>query len=104
MYTYDHFGVIVPKPIEGMTYYPEFKVWTSSYDKNEFRIEFVCFDDGADYHPLIKKMAHVGFVVPDIEEAIKGRNVLKKPTAFGNVLFAFIEENGVPVEFFQKMS
>ena len=101
MHTYDHFGVIVPKPLEGMVYYPEFKVWTSPYDKTEFRIEFVCFEKGADYHPLIQTVPHVCFVVKDIHAAIKEHKVLKEPTPFGSIQFAFIESLGVPIEFFQ---
>ena len=100
-YEFNHFGNIVEKPLTEMNHYPDLKIWTSDFSKNEFRIERVCFDDGSDYHPLIKEKAHVCFEVEDIYDAVKGRKILKEPTKFGDVTFSFIEENGVPIEFFE---
>ena len=84
-----------------MIHYPEAKIWTSDIEKSEFHIEFIHFEKDAEYHPLIKTKNHVGFIVKNMEEAMKGYKVLKEPTMFGTIKFCFIEDNGVPIEFWE---
>ncbi len=49
-----------------------------------------------------KEIPHVAFEVDDIEEAIKGKEVIIKPNSPSEgVIVAFIVENGAPVEFIQ---
>jgi hypothetical protein len=51
---------------------------------------------------LVKTVAHVAFVVEDLEAAIAGRNILIPPNnPTEGVRVAFIEENGAPIEFLQ---
>jgi len=99
---YEHFGVPVKEKRPGMLYAPEFKVWYSDYEKHEYRIEWVYFEKGSPLHPLIQSVQHVCFVVPDIEKAVRGKNVLLPPTFHHDLTFAFIETEGAVVEFFQS--
>lgn len=100
-YTYDHFGVPVPHKREGMVYYPEYKVWCSVYEKDPYRIEWIYFEKGSPMHPLIQTVSHVCFIVKDIQKATHGKKLLLKPTHSDGYTMAFIEEEGVPIEFFQ---
>jgi hypothetical protein len=51
---------------------------------------------------IVKTMPHIAFEVDDIHEAIKGKKVIIKPNSPSKgITVAFIEENGVPIEFIQ---
>ncbi len=104
MHKYDHIGIIIDKPKEGMRYFPEFQCWASDCEKSEFRIEWICFDDDCKLHPLIQTVSHVGFIVKDIKEAVKGKKILLEPCLFEGVWMAFIEDDGAPIEFSQPAS
>ncbi|MBX7067419.1 MAG: hypothetical protein K1X28_09325 [Parachlamydiales bacterium] len=99
-YIFEHFGVPVREKREGMVYYPEYKVWCSPYEKDPLRIEWIYFEKGSPMHPLIQTVPHVCYVVKDIHKAVHGKKLLLKPTEIEGYWMAFIEENGVPIEFF----
>jgi hypothetical protein len=51
---------------------------------------------------IVKTVPHVAFEVENLAEAIKDKKVIIKPNSPSEgVLVAFIEENGVPIEFIQ---
>jgi hypothetical protein len=99
---YHHLGIPTNKPIEGEVYLPEYKVYHYGYDNSEFGIEWMRYEKDCQLPEIVKTIPHVAFEVDDIEEAIKGRKVIIEPNSpsEGNIV-AFIEENGVPVEFIQ---
>ena len=77
-------------------------MFVSGYGKNAYGVEWMRFEDDADYPDLVKKVPHVAFEVDDIEAAIKGKNVIIKPNSpSAGVIVAFIEDNGAPIEFLQ---
>lgn len=100
-YKYDHFGVPVKKKQKGMIHYSEFKVWASDYEKDPYRIEWIFFEKGCKMPALIQNVPHVCFIVKDIKKAVRGKKILLKPVYYQGHYMAFIEENGVPIEFFQ---
>ena len=58
-----------------------------------------------DLPKRVKEETHVAFEVDDIEEAMKGREVIIKPNSPSEgVVVAFVVENGAPVEFLQFTS
>lgn len=103
-YRYDHFGVPSQEKLPGMIYYPEYKVWASDWEKDPYRIERLFFEKGCPMHPLIQSAPHVCFFVDDIEKAVRGKKILLKPVLLEDTWMAFIEEKGVPIEFFQKVA
>ncbi len=103
-YTYDHFGIPVKQKSKGMIYFHEFKVWCSDYEQDPYRIEWIFFEKDTPFHPLIQMVTHVCFLVRDIQKAVLGKKLLLKPTFFQGYQMAFIEENGVPIEFIQPPS
>lgn len=100
-YRYEHFGVPVREKREGMIYYPEYRVWCSEYEKDPFRIEWIFFEEGSRMHRLIQTVAHVCFLVGDIEKAVGGKKMLLEPVEYQGYRMAFIEVEGVPIEFIQ---
>jgi len=100
-YLYDHFGVPVPEKREGMLYSSEFRVWHSNYEKDPYRIEWIFFEKESPLHKLIQTIPHVCFLVEDIHKATKGKKLLLKLSYYEGYYMAFIEENGIPIEFLQ---
>ena len=53
----------------------------------------------------VKTVAHVAFVVDDLEKEIEGKNVIIKPNSPSEgLMVAFVEINGAPVELMEYFS
>lgn len=102
MLKYDHIGIPIQFKKEGMIYFPDYKLWTSDYKKSQYGIEWIYFEKGSPLHPHIQKMAHVCFVVLDIQKAIHGKKILLDPCVYENEYMAFIEDHdGAVIELLQ---
>jgi hypothetical protein len=99
---YHHLGIPVTKPIEGEVYLKDYKCYHFGYEKSEFGIELMRYEEDCPLPNIVKTMPHIAFEVEDIYEAIQNRKVIIEPNSpsEGNIV-AFIEENGVPIEFIQ---
>jgi hypothetical protein len=99
---YHHMGIPTDKSIIGEVYLKDYKVFHFGYDKSEYGIERMRYEKDCTLPELVKTMPHIAFEVDDIYEAIKGKHVIIEPNSpsAGN-LVAFIEEEGVPIEFIQ---
>jgi len=99
---YHHLGIPTNKPIEGEVYLKDYKVYHYGYEKSEFGIEWMRYEQDCQLPEIVKTMPHVAFEVDDIYEAIQGKKVIIEPNSpsEGNIV-AFIEENGAPIEFIQ---
>lgn len=99
---YHHLGIPTKKSIPGEVYLKDYKVYHFGYDKSEFGIEWMRYEDGCALPEIVKTVPHIAFEVDDIYEAIKGRKVIIEPNSpsEGNIV-AFIEENGAPIEFIE---
>ena len=77
-------------------------MYVVSYEKSEFGIEWIRFEEEAPYPDIVKQIPHLAFEVDDIHEAIRDRNVIIAPNEpSSGITVAFIEENGAPIEFLQ---
>jgi len=99
---YHHLGIPTTQPIEGEVYVKDYKFFHYGFDKSEYGIEWMRYEKDCELPEIVKTMPHIAFEVDDIYEAIKGKKVIIEPNSpsEGNIV-AFIEENGVPVEFIQ---
>ena len=99
---YHHLGIPTDKPIMGEVYLKDYKVYHYGYDKSLYGIEWMRYERDCQLPEIVKTMPHVAFEVEDIYEAIKDRKIIISPNSpsEGNIV-AFIEENGVPIEFIQ---
>ncbi|MBN1603271.1 MAG: hypothetical protein JW915_16800 [Chitinispirillaceae bacterium] len=99
---YHHLGIPTKVPIKGEVYLKDYKVYHFGYEKSEFGIEWMRYEDDCPLPEIVKTIPHVAFEVDNIYEAIKDRKILIEPNSpsEGNIV-AFIEENGAPIEFIQ---
>ncbi|MBN1757601.1 MAG: hypothetical protein JW863_04750 [Chitinispirillaceae bacterium] len=101
---YHHVGIPADKPIEGEVYLKDYKCYHFGYETSEFGIEWMRYEKDCPLPELVKTVPHVAFKVNDILEAIKGRKVIIEPNSSSEgTVVAFIEENGVPIEFIQTV-
>jgi len=99
---YHHLGIPTNKRLKDERHLPHLKMYVSGYGKNDYGVEWIRFEDDADYPEIVKNVPHVAFEVEDISKAIEGKNVLIQPNSPSpGVLVAFIEDNGSPVEFIE---
>ncbi len=77
-------------------------MYTAGFEESRFGVEWLRFDDDCPMPELGKTVAHVAFVVDDLDEALAGQKVIIEPNSPSpGVTVAFIEHNGAPVEFLQ---
>ncbi len=99
---YHHIGIPTKEPMEGEVYLKNHKVYYCGYDRSEFGIEWMRYEEDCQLPEIVKTLPHVAFQVDDLHEAIKGRKVIIQPNSPSEgVMVAFIEENGAPIEFIQ---
>ncbi len=99
---YHHCGIPTNLKLKDEKYLPKLKMHVSGYGKNPYGIEWMRFEQDADFPDIVKTIPHVAFEVEDLLEAIKGKNVIIEPNSPSpGVLVAFIEDNGAPIEFIQ---
>lgn len=99
---YHHLGIPTKEKLKDEKYLPHLKMYVSGYGQNEYGVEWVRYEDDADFPELVKTVAHVAFEVDDIELAIQDKHVIIQPNSPSpGVIVAFIEDNGAPVEFIQ---
>ena len=101
-YKYHHIGIPTKVPIEGEKYLPRYKVYHYGYKDSEFGIEWMRYGKNCELPEIVKTVPHVAFEVDNIFDAIKGKKVIIEPNSpSDDVIVAFIEENGAPIEFIQ---
>jgi len=99
---YHHLGIPTQEKLKDEIYLEHLKMYVSGYGKNPYGVEWVRFEDDAEFPDIVKTIPHVAFEVDDIEAAIQGKHVIIAPNSPSpGVIVAFIEDNGAPVEFLQ---
>jgi hypothetical protein len=99
---YHHIGIPTKDRHEGEEYLEKFKVYVSGFETSPYRIEWMRFEPDSPSPELVKTVPHVAFEVDDIDEAIRGKNLLVPPNSPSEgVTVAFVVDDGAPVEFIQ---
>ena len=102
---YHHIGIPTEQRREGETYLPEFKTYVSGYETSPYGIEWMRFEPGSPIPQLVRTVPHVAFEVDDLEEALRGKEILIEPNSPSEgVRVAFIVSDGAPVEFLEIRS
>ena len=71
----------------------------SGFSTSPYGVEWMRFDEGSPVHELIRTVPHVAFEVDDLDEALKGKQVLSAPgSPSAGVRAAMILDNGCPIE------
>ena len=99
---YHHLGVPTKEIRNGEIYLEQFKVYVSGYETSPYKIEWMRYEDDSPVIELVKTVPHIAFEVENLEDAIKGKEILIKPNSPSKgITVAFIIDNGAPVEFLQ---
>ena len=97
-----HVGVPRPRPHEGEVYVEGLKVWLTEFTQSENKIEYLRFEECSWMPESIQKLPHIAYEVEDLNEELKGKKVIVEPMEGGeNLMIAFIEEEGLPIEIMQ---
>jgi hypothetical protein len=99
---YHHTGIPTRQRRDGERYLPQFKMYVSGFPESPYGVEWMRFDADSPISDLVKTVPHVAFEVDDIEEALKGKEVLSAPgSPSAGVRVAMIIDNGGPIELMQ---
>lgn len=97
-----HFGIpVASKPAEA-AYIEPLKVSVTDYGKSANKIEFLYFEPDSPMHALVQKQAHVAYEVPCLKCELEGAKVLLEPLDCGDMVIAFVEEEGIAVELIER--
>jgi hypothetical protein len=96
---YHHTGIPTGRPRNDERYLPQFKMYVSGFPESPYGIEWMRFEADSPISELVRTVPHVAFEVDDIEEALKGKQVLSAPgSPSAGVRVAMIIDNGCPIE------
>ena len=96
---FNHIGIPTKERFEGEIDLPHLKMTVSDHENNPYCIQWQIYWDDCTLPEFVKTIAHIAFVVDDLEKEIEGKNVIIKPNSPSEgLMVAFVEVNGAPVE------
>ena len=99
---YHHTGIPTQSPKEGEIYLEDYDIHCTDHESNPYSVQWMRYGKKCNLPNLVKEVSHVAFEVENLEEAIKGKEVIIEPNSpTEGVLVAFIVENGAPIEFLE---
>lgn len=100
-YLYHHVGIPVTEQRPGERYSSFMDMYTSGGELPG-RIQYHRFGPNCPLHKLIQTLPHIAYKVIDLEEALKGKNILLAPyLPMKNFKVAIVEDNGAVIEFIE---
>ncbi len=104
---FHHLGIPTDTPKAGERYIEHLKMYVAGFDTSPYGIEWMRFDPDCPISELVRTVPHIAFEVDDIDESLKGKEILSPPSAPSDgVRAAMIIDNGAPIELieFRKRS
>lgn len=96
---YHHIGIPATQPRPGEVYLEKFKMYVSGFSTSQYGIEWMRFEEGSPIHELIRTVPHIAFEVEDLDEAVKGLDLIGPiGSPSEGVRTAMFVDNGAPVE------
>ena len=101
-YKFSHMGIPTTGEKNWDGFYEPGKIHYTDFSKDEFGIEWIKCDEDSPMPEMFQTVAHVAYLVDNIEDALVGREILVETFSPGEgVRVAFIVHNGSPVEFME---
>jgi hypothetical protein len=101
---FHHFGVPTTLHVAGADYLEGAKLYLTDPEKHPYRIEFLRFEEGCPMPEVVQKNAHAAFVVANLDEALKGQNIIIPPFEPRPTLrCAFIQDGDAVIELMQRL-
>ncbi len=102
-YEFHHVGVPTAAKGKDERYMEGGKLFITDPEAHPFRVEFLRFESDSPMPELLKTKSHAAFVVPSIEEAMKGQEVVLEPfDANDEVRVAFIRDGDALIELMER--
>jgi len=102
MRQFDHIGLPTEEKQPDEVYVSGTKVWVTSPDAHPYRVEYLRYEPDSAVTGPLRDMAHVAFRVDDLDEALKGEEVILEPfEPMKGLRVAFIMKDGAVFEFMQ---
>jgi hypothetical protein len=96
---YHHLGIPHAEPRAGERHLDHLGIHVCGFDTSPYGIEWIRFDPHCAIPDIVRTVAHVAFEVPDLDNALEGKEILIPPNApSSGVRVAFILDDGAPVE------
>jgi len=100
--TFHHVGIPTKNHLPEESHDSALKMHATGYFETPYAMEWMNFDEDSSLPEIIKTQPHIGYVVENLESAIKGRNIILEPTSpSSGVTVAFILEGRDLIEFLQ---
>ena len=104
MKEFNHIGIPSSVVREEEIYLEGAKLYVTDFKKSENRIEWLRFEEDSPMPEQLKTIAHVAFMVEDLDQALAGQEILIEPfEPMEGLKVAFVLEDGAPVEFMQEL-
>jgi len=101
-YQFSHIGITTREEKQWDGFYAPGKIHFTDFANDEFGIEWIKCDADSPMPEMFQTVAHVAYLVENIERALAGKNILVETFSPGKgVRVAFIVHNGSPVEFME---
>jgi hypothetical protein len=97
-----HIGIPHTQPRAQELYLAHLGVHVAGFETSPYGIEWIRFEPHCRVPEIVRIVPHLAFAVDDLDEALKGREILIAPTEPSvGVRGAFILDDGAPVELLQ---
>lgn len=95
-----HIGAPTKKQMPHEEYNEGMKVWISAPEKDEFKFEYLRFEEGSSLAPEIQTQSHIAVEVESIDEVLPTcEKILMNPTVVNDhCKIAFVLRDGVVLE------
>jgi hypothetical protein len=96
---YHHIGIPYTQPRARELHVAHLGVHVSGFETSPYGIEWMRFESHCQVPDVVRIVPHIAFAVDDLDEALKGREILVAPNEPSDgVRVAFILDDGAPVE------
>ena len=100
---FHHFGVPTTARGANEVYIEGAKVYVTGPEGHPFRVEFLRFEPDSPLHEAVRTRPHAAFLVANLDEALKGKNVVIPPfDATAELRCAFIMDGEAVIEVMQR--
>ncbi|MFR9620530.1 MAG: hypothetical protein SNH63_04820 [Rikenellaceae bacterium] len=97
----EHFGIPMPAVPAGANYAEGLKIWMTDPSTSANNLELLHFEEGTPFPVEVCTIAHVAYSVESLDEAMAGKRLLFDKLDCGDYVIAFVEEEGIPVEYIE---
>jgi hypothetical protein len=96
---YHHIGIPYTEPSAQERHVAHLRVHVYGFETSPYGIEWIRYEPHCPVPEIVRTVPHIAFAVDDLDEALKGREILIAPNEpSAGVRVAFIVDDGVPVE------